>query len=355
MTSYSIHRSLQIALRLKLDLNPNWNQRIQALNHAINIMRRVTPHANELQVPDRKHWSTFTTATPHVLSMCLAFRKAHPAVQPSVELARLFYDVGFHYFDQWSNVPRDGMTLLLTAEDILNKLGSNEPRLRSDISCMISSLLDLAGAGYVDVVKGDARAEALRRRKELVNMRERVMLLETSAQGSLKAMTNLNITDDRVSANEILYYNSLNDLALSYLQVNKFEDAEALFEKCYERYQSWGTVDEIPFEYSKYFNNIAAIRMYQGRYDDAITCAENALVLKEKADGTRKTPRYLWLKYNTANIKVQAGRLAEALDSHLEILREREVICGSRSEHVLQSLYTVGAVNYHLGRLNDAE
>ncbi|KAI1741363.1 hypothetical protein F4680DRAFT_416596 [Xylaria scruposa] len=109
-SSYSVHRSLQIAVRLKLDQDEN--ERMLVLGHVIGIMRRVTPHSN---------------ASLHVFSVCLAFKAAYPAILGTEELARLFYDTGFHYWERRSAVPRDGVTLLLTAEGILDRLGYDEP------------------------------------------------------------------------------------------------------------------------------------------------------------------------------------------------------------------------------------
>ncbi|GAW26600.1 putative pfs domain-containing protein [Rosellinia necatrix] len=103
-SSYSVHRSLQIALRLKLDQDEN--ERMVVLGHAISIMRRVTPKANNLQVPNQKYWPAFAKASPHVFSMCLAFKAAHPAILGTEELAKLFYDTGFHYWERWSTVPQ---------------------------------------------------------------------------------------------------------------------------------------------------------------------------------------------------------------------------------------------------------
>lgn len=350
---YSIHRSLQIALRLKVDQDENERQMV--LGHAINILRRITPKANDLQVPNRKYWPAFEKASPHVFSMCLAFKAAHPAILGTEELARLFYDTGFHYWERWCALPRNGIALLLTAEGILHKLKYDDPRLRSDISCMVSCLLDLVGAGEMDLIESEARAEALRRREELVRMRKGVMMDQSSRSDLPNAMQNVKLATGEGSVDEILYYNGVNDLGLSYLQVNQFEEAESLFEECYAKYRTWGGVDEIPFEYGKYFHNISFVRMYQGRYDEAISWAEKALACKEKADKTSSTPRYLWFQYNMANIMIQAGRLEEALNLHLTILRNRETICGSRSEHVLQSIYTIGAIYYNLGQLDQAE
>lgn len=52
---------------------------------------------------------------------------------------------------------------------------------------------------------------------------------------------------------------------------------------------------------------------------------------------------------------LQAGYLDAALNRHLEVLTGRETVCGKTEEMTLQSLYAVGAMYYHLGRLDESE
>ena len=67
------------------------------------------------------------------------------------------------------------------------------------------------------------------------------------------------------------------EYAISLLHYHRYEQAEPVIEKCLTKFKEWDTEEEIPFEYSKYYNKIALVRMYQGRFDEAIKLAEDEL------------------------------------------------------------------------------
>lgn len=93
---------------------------------------------------------------------------------------------------------------------------------------------------------------------------------------------------------EILFYNAANELGLSNLQRNDFLEAEAQFDICFKKYKEWGTEDEHPYEYAKYYHNVSFVRMHQARYTEAISIAEKGIALKLKTDG--KNSRYYWFQ-----------------------------------------------------------
>ena len=334
---YIIHRSLQVALRLKLDKSPE--ERDSVFNHALALLERVSPIANRLQIPDPAFWPQFQMTNPHVLSLCAAFNTANPPMEGSLRLATLLYNAGFHVFETWNPNTRDGVSMLSTAEKILDMIGYDEGRLRADISCMMSFLLDILGPSKWD--------ESLARRREILDIRKRVMTTEPLGDGDEGEVISVD------PESEHLYYDAANDLGLSYLQCFEFEKAEELFVQCFNRYKQWGGVDDVPFEYGKYYHNISIVHAYQGDYDSAINTARKGSEIKLKTDGN--SSRYLWFQYDVACVMLQAGQLRNALDLHLEVLEGREKICGTRTEVTLQSLYTVGAMYYHLGDYAEAE
>ncbi|KAK1750427.1 hypothetical protein QBC47DRAFT_394042 [Echria macrotheca] len=334
---YIIHRSLQVALRLKLDKSPE--ERSSIFNHALALLERVSPMADRLQIPAPSFWPQFQMTNPHVLSLCTAFNAAHPPIQGSLRMATLLYNAGFHVFETWNPMTRDGVTMLNTAEQILKAIGYDGGRLRADISCVMSFLLDILGPSKWH--------ESLARRQEILDMRKALMTTVTSGEKDESE----EITVDPES--EHMYYNAANDLGLSYLQCFEFEKAEELFVQCFSRYKQWGGVDDVPFEYGKYYHNMSIVRAYQGDYDSAISMARMGSEIKFKTDGN--SSRYLWFQYDLACVMLQAGQLNNALGLHLEVLKGREAICGARAEVTLQSLYTVGAMYHHLGDYTRAE
>jgi hypothetical protein len=52
---------------------------------------------------------------------------------------------------------------------------------------------------------------------------------------------------------EHFFYNSVNDLAISYLQQDYFAEAGEMFDLCFGKYHEWGNQDEMPYEYGKYY------------------------------------------------------------------------------------------------------
>ncbi|XXH02355.1 hypothetical protein Hte_008730 [Hypoxylon texense] len=48
-------------------------------------------------------------------------------------------------------------------------------------------------------------------------------------------------------------------------------DSMVLMEECLKAYKGWGSEDQFPFEYSKYYNNTAATFMQLGRFEEALT------------------------------------------------------------------------------------
>ncbi|KAK5657512.1 hypothetical protein OQA88_3084 [Cercophora sp. LCS_1] len=332
---YVIHRSLQVALRLKLDQSTE--ERELAFGHALALLERVSPVANRLQIPTPAFWPQFRITNPHVLSLCNAFSTAHPPIQGTLSLATLLYNAGFHVFETWNPNTRDGVFMLSTAEKVLDTIGYDEGRLRADISCMMSFLIDILGPSRW--------SESLARRQNVLDIRKALMI----ASGETDNPEDVSVDPE----SEHLYYNAANDLGLSYLQCFEFDKAEELFVKCFERYKQWGSVDDVPFEYGKYYHNMSIVRAYQGAHESAINMAQIGSEIKLKTDGN--SSRYLWFQYDLACVLLQAGRLRDALDLHLEVLKGRETICGSRAEVTLQSLYTVGAMHYHLGEHEQAE
>src|SRR6266487_157603 len=99
---FSIHRTLQVALRLELDRD--LDKRRNIFNHALSIVSRATPEASRLQIPDPTYWSQFQRCNPHALTLCRAFIHSEPPLDPSFKLADLFYSCGFHIWERWNPI-----------------------------------------------------------------------------------------------------------------------------------------------------------------------------------------------------------------------------------------------------------
>jgi len=75
------------------------------------------------------------------------------------------------------------------------------------------------------------------------------------------------------------------DLAVSYIQDERFDEAGAIMESAVLQYRKWGTEAEYPFEHAKWFNYVAFIRLWQGFPDDALEMARHEIELQTIACG----------------------------------------------------------------------
>lgn len=151
---------------------------------------------------------------------------------------------------------------------------------------------------------------------------------------------------------EILLYNSWMEYAISLLHYHRYDQAEPIIEKCLAKFKEWGPEQAIPFEYSKYYNKIALVRMYQERYDEAIDSAERSVQLMEKAGYGLFMTRF---KFDMACIILQSGDIDRSLRLHQEIYDQRTEMVGITNELSLHSMYAIGAIYELKGDFDAAE
>lgn len=155
---------------------------------------------------------------------------------------------------------------------------------------------------------------------------------------------------------EILRYNAESDYGCALLQWNRWREAEPLFATCFSKYQEWDPVEEaLPFEFGKYYNHTAMVRMYQGRLDEAATMCDRAVKLMSLTSDSASSNQTFRYRYNLACIILQAGDLDLALKMHEEVLEARKKYLGRANSQTLDSFYAVGAMHDHLGELREAE
>lgn len=151
---------------------------------------------------------------------------------------------------------------------------------------------------------------------------------------------------------EVLLYNSWMDYATSLLHYHRYKQAEPIIEKCLAKFKEWGPEQEIPFEYSKYYNRIALVRMYQGKFNDAISCAEKSVQLMGKTGYGLFMSRF---KFDMACIILQSDELDRALQLHKDIYAQRIDMVGMTNELSLHSMYAIGAIYELKGEFYEAE
>lgn len=321
---FSIHRSLQRGIREGLLADPSKQQIV--FDQAVALIREVFPRSNAFQQPTPDQWAEWQRLLPHLHSLRDVYYKAYPQIQGSIDFAQLLTDAGMDQFECGDT--KQGLLLLKTAEKVLDTGSPDDAQvIRSDIHAMIAIMYDNTGITN--------RREALERRK--IALSTRTKIFNEAKQPTRKDQT--------------LLYNSEMEYAISLLHYHRYRDAEPIIEKCLKYYQQWDTEAKIPFEYAKYYNKIALVRMYQGRFDEAIKLGFRGISLMERTGFTLFESRF---KFDVGCIILQSGDLKRALKVHKEILAQRREKLGQTNELTLHSIYAIGAIYELQGNFDEA-
>ena len=311
----SLHRSLQRSIRETAAKNPFKQEEV--FSQALAIVRKVFPISSPIQVPEPQKWKEHQYLLPHVLSLRRAYVESKSAIRGSHDLISLLSDAGINQYEQ--GFTKDGLLLLKTAEQILEPMhfeGSDS--MKANINAMISLMHDNAGISV--------RAESLRRREIALEARK----------SHVDSLTSVSRNE------EILLYNAWLDYTVSLLQFNRWAEAEPILNTCLDKYSEWGSPTEIPYEYGKCYHKIMFVRMYQGRYVEALEMGEQGVYHMEQAGNESLMLRF---KFDLACLHLQCQGVEASLAMHQEVLDRRLVICGRTNEHTLQSYYAIGALH----------
>jgi hypothetical protein len=258
---------------------------------------------------------------PHVFSLHRTYKETS-RVQPSVELAELFYDAGFHVWERQTTA-YDGLSFLQTAHEILDKVGFDpDGKLRADIYSIMGEFYDNMGSVHRD--------ESVNRHTAALVIRQKIYDANPEDKNS-----------------DVLLRNATSDLGTCFLNKNMFEKAAQSFEHCYERYKVWGTEEQIPFEYSKYYLNMGLVLAWRGRYDDAVRSLQQCIRLAGKH--STQTWHYCEYMFVFGCVLLQSGDVQGALNAHLETLKSRVDLFGKHETSTIASTYAVGAMYHHIG------
>lgn len=279
--------------------------------------------------PEPAKWPACRRYLPHVLSLRKIFIGSALAIEPSLKIAQLFSDGGIGLWER--GMTSEGLSLLGTAESILNYLDCKEDLLRANIHVIISLLIQDSGLTQL--------SESRFRSASALNIRKQYRS-DTPPESYTK-------TD------EILLYNAFSDYGCVLLQYNNFQEAKPIFSECFEVYTTWGPPEENPYEYAKYYHHMAFCLMYHEFFQEAIEMAEKGLHWVTVATGT-SSAQNRW-KFDLACIVLQSGNLERALTLHQEILESRRELHGGSAFLTMQSMYAVGAVQAYLGDFSGAE
>ena len=119
-------------------------------------------------------------------------------------------------------------------------------------------------------------------------------------------------------------------------QYNRYNEAEPILINCLEKYREWGSPEEIPFDYGKYYHKMAFVRMYQGRYEEALKIGEKGVQHMSMAGSVSLMLRF---EFDLACIRLQSGDVDGALMLHEQVL-ERRMGCVAKPTRILSKVIT---------------
>ena len=323
----SIHRSLQE--KILEDLNKNPPQLEKVFSQVFDLVRKRFPLPSPIQVPEPAKWPACKEYLPHVLHLQYITINLLPSLTPFVRLAQLLSDGGINLWER--GMTEEGLRLLRSAEKILDNLECEENQLRANIHVIIALLVQDHGLIFVKESR-DRIQKALQIREDYREQTE---------------------SSSYTRNDDILLHNARSDFGCVLLQYGKYAEAEPIFQSCMAKYQEWGTVRDIPYEYYKFNHHTAFCRLYHQDFATAIRFAEESLRCITLATGqssaTNKT------RFDLACIILQSGDIEGALNLHKEVLEMHLKLHGKSSFLTLQSYYAVGALNVYVGNLADGE
>ena len=326
----TMHRSTQEALLHSL--SHNVGERDATYSAVTSALRQVLPRPSPLQKPEPENWPVIEKQLPHLVSVASAYTRIRPRMPGSYALAELLSDVGYNVWDR--GIDQVGRRLLTTAENVLDDI-SHDPDspIRANIHLLLALIMDDAGITQ--------RKDALRRRESAFRIR--------------KKMFEAIPIDKRTVQDQTLYYNALNDLSCSYQQCNRFDEISDNSQACFKQYERWGNQDDIPFEYGKYYHQMAFVYAARGSSGshEAIDYAQNAISLMEKASAASLIIEMY--RFDYANILYQVGESVKSLREHQAVLEKRKQSCGDANRLTLQSHLAIGILQYHAHDLKNAE
>ena len=324
--TYRISRLLQRKILMDIGAQLKFDS---VMRKATRLIRKVFPRSLATPEPAPQNWPACREHMPHVHSLFRAYQYGQEQFDmfgQTQELAEVFYDAGFYVWDR-QPTNYDGLALLGAAEGILDHQGSEANHtMMADIHC-ISGLLRIS-------MGCQERAEALRHLELARGVREYVYQLNPSRE------------------NDVLLRNSAVDYTMLLLDNYQFAQAEDIFEDSLRRYREWGTEEEIPFEYSKYYYHTGVVRMWQGHLTDAINFLQRSVELAEAAFG--KEGQCWDNLFMLAYVTIQTGNVQRALELHLETLQGKLDMYGKHARSTILSTYAVGATYATAGDVTTA-
>ena len=323
----TIHRSLQINIRSSL-VNDQ-PRRQNAFDQAVALIRGVFPTQSKIMTPVNHHWDTYEKYQPHLMSLQTIFSQAEGGLKGTSVFASLLSDEANYFWER--NFLDDGVRASKLAVSILNSMDHHDAQAQAQAQCL---------RGDIELEKGfSGRRTGLDVLLKTLDIRKRC--INKPPPGG-------------TSDEQLLYANAWNDFGCGLLEFAEYEKAEKYLNHALEiKMRNTNEHDE-PMEFAEAYMNLAMVRCFQGRNDEAKSLLEKSVRLAENANGRHSACAQNFTFY-WATILLNSKDLEAAQKKHEDILEERKNIFGTFSLRTRHSYYALATTYQELGRLGDAE
>ena len=323
----SIHRSLQINLRTTL-VNDR-SRRQQVFDQAVALIRGVFPSQSKIMTPVNHHWEAYEKYQPHLMSLQAIFSQAEGGLKGTYVLASLLSDEANYFWER--NLLDEGVRASELAVSILDNMDQHNPNAQAQALCL---------RGDIELEKGfSGRRTGLDVLLKTLDIRKRY--INKPPPGG---------TPDE----QLLYANAWNDFGCGLLEFAEYAKAEKYLAHALEIKKRNTNKHDEPMMFAEAYMNLAMVRCFQSKYDEAKSLLEESVRLAEKANGQHSACAQNFTFY-WATILLNSKDLEAARGKHEGILAERKDIFGTFSLRTRHSYYALAKTYQELGRLKDAE
>jgi tetratricopeptide (TPR) repeat protein len=299
---------------------------------ALTMVCRRHPKGHVLQIPTNKTWKQCEPYTPHVLSLLNVYLTWKPDIGPTLEFATLLYDLGNY---MWERGIKTAGEILQAGEDVCTLL--------TDLPETIPIYANLCAIG--GAVQGEIGFSGRAMAREKC---ERALQLRKQRVKQMEASGSLQVND------VMLLAMAWNDVGVVKIQSCEYDAALTDLEESLRLRRRYAVEDDHPWHFGETFKNLAFVRSYQGRLDEAEDLAHRACELCSRGMG-EKSAATLKAQFIEATILWNSNKIKEALNMHKSIYRARDEVFGSKHMLTKDSLYSLGEISRLRGKMEKAE
>ncbi|KAG9255474.1 uncharacterized protein F5Z01DRAFT_685937 [Emericellopsis atlantica] len=352
---YSMHRQLQWKVLTDLKCDPQTRQ--YTFDLAVALVQQEFPPLSEYMVPMFGQWDFYKKSIAHITSLREVFiscSQDETPIQGRLDFAKLLTSAGNYLYE--TGIAETGLEVSSTSVDICEKYRLAVAQAER-AACTLSSLSKESYAGMSELNKLEATALTISwgiisqnhgasGGKDATTRIEKVLeLREKHAQ--------MDLPQDERFWSRVLLSNAYNDVGCQYIHMHQYEKAEFFLPKSLSLKNVLSSQQEIPaFEYAESKNNLAFVRIGQGRFQEALEFSQEATEIIDKADG----PANDHTRFNFCHglCLFRTERTEEALERLRSVYRVRVATFGVSSRNARDTAFAIAYILHRLGRMTEA-